>query len=124
MISSIYFHKSYLIINTAAWLIFISLFWLFSKDYAIDYSFGGIAAMAGVALFCHFSKRHQERVDAILYYPKFLLISASVITIFFCAIGLMSKINGGSAAFSFALPTMLGRIGYDYFRKTQFKNKN
>lgn len=120
MISSINFHKSYLAINSLAWVVFISLFWIFSKDYAIDYTFGGIAAMVSVALLCHLSKRHQERVDAILYYPRFLLISASAITIFLCAIGLISKINGGSATFSFVLPTMLGRIGYDYFRKIKF----
>lgn len=126
MLSSVDFHKAVLFINVPAWLGFVALFCIFAEGYAIEYAFGSVLSMAGAALCGHLFKKRQDLVDSIPYYPRFLLVSESVIAIGFCAIGLALKVNGdgGSAVFSFPLPVMLGKTGYDYWRQTRFNNKN
>ncbi|KWF29769.1 hypothetical protein [Burkholderia pseudomultivorans] len=122
MLSSIAFHRAYLAANFPAWLVHVAMFWVFAGDYVADYVFGSVVGMTCIAVYCHFSKAHRERIDAIPYYSRALLVSASAISIGACSIGLISKLNGGAATFSFTLPIMLGRVGYDYLRKIRFKD--
>ncbi|RAS21085.1 hypothetical protein [Paraburkholderia bryophila] len=94
--------------------VIISMFFLLVKDYAVEYVAGSASCLIGIMLMKKIASTKWPGFLDVPWYKTALPIYGAIFGLALSLLGVLSKINGGSAAIAFALPASLGTALYDY----------
>lgn len=104
-------------------VIIISMFFLLAENYAIDYVTGSAMCLTGIIFLKKIASKKWPGFLNIPWYKTDLPIYGALFGLALSLLGILSKINGGSAAIAFALPASLGTALYDYAKIVHEEDK-
>jgi hypothetical protein len=114
MLSTRKFLEQFIAFSALFMAVIISMFFLLVKDYAVEYVAGSASCLIGIMLMKKIASTKWPGFLDVPWYKTALPIYGAIFGLALSLLGVLSKINGGSAAIAFALPASLGTALYDY----------
>ncbi|MFM0645059.1 hypothetical protein PQR14_12080 [Paraburkholderia bryophila] len=99
------------------------MFFLLAEDYAIDYVTGSALCLISIIFLRKIASKKWPGFLNIPWYKTDLPIYGALFGLALSLLGILSKMNGGTAAIAFALPASLGTALYDYVKIFHEKDK-
>ncbi|WJF91659.1 hypothetical protein QS306_16425 [Paraburkholderia bonniea] len=116
--------ETLLLINFPIWLLGLTLFYLFTENFAGEYVLGSVLMASGAMLADHLVTRYKSYIGKRIFFPRGQPFVIITLTAIFTLIGLISQINGYYPVTAFALPASFGSACYQYFYLLKKESKS